>query len=183
MLFRLLPLCALLFLVTACADNDNEVVAEPEAVETMEDTPQGETIVDLTGPAGLTTLRDLVVQAGLAETLNGPGPFTVFAPTDEAFSNLPEETLASLQQPENKAKLAEILKYHVVSGQAVPASAIAGTMDVDTVEGSTVKVTKGADGAVTLTDSQGNTATVVTPDQKASNGIVHVIDTVLMPAE
>ena len=120
----------------------------------------------------LSTLVAAVKAAGLVDTLSGAGPFTVFAPTNEAFAALPKGTLASLLRPENKAKLKAILLYHVVSGKVTSAQIAPG--DVTTVGGQSVTVA--TTGGVKIND-----ASVVTPDVEASNGIVHVIDKVLLP--
>ena len=132
-------------------------------------------IVDTAASAGsFNTLVAAVQAAGLEDTLSGEGPFTVFAPTDEAFAKLPAGTVDTLLLPENKAKLVSILTYHVVPG-AVMSSDIAGkTLEVTTVEGSTADVD--ATNGVKIDE-----ATVVKADIKASNGVIHVIDTVIMP--
>ncbi len=136
-------------------------------------------VVDVATKAGsFKTLIAAAKAAGLVDALKGKGPITVFAPTDAAFAKLPEGTVAALLKPENKAKLQAILKYHVVAG-AVPASAIvkAGTASAETLQGQ--KVTAVYDTttkAVTV-----NGAKVISADIKASNGIIHVIDTVLLP--
>ena len=132
-------------------------------------------IVDTAVSAGsFKTLVAAVKAAGLVDTLKGKGPFTVFAPTDAAFAKLPEGTVETLLKPENKGKLVSILTYHVLPGK-VGASDIAGKkLSVATVEGSMIAVdaTKGV---------KINGANVVTADVAASNGIIHVIDTVIMP--
>ncbi|WP_108259891.1 fasciclin domain-containing protein [Mangrovicoccus ximenensis] len=120
------------------------------------------------------TLLAAVEAAGLAETLSGEGPFTVFAPTDAAFAALPEGTVEELLLPENKDKLAQILTYHVLPA-AVMSSEISGEMMPETVEGSTLAVMGGDDG-VTV-----DGASVTQADIEASNGVIHVIDAVLMP--
>lgn len=120
------------------------------------------------------TLVAAVQAAGLEETLRGDGPFTVFAPTNEAFANLPEGTLDNLLKPENKEKLAAILTYHVLAGKTKAADIAGQTLEVATVNGANVEV-DGVDG-VTV-----GGATVVTPDIAASNGVIHVIDAVLLP--
>ncbi|MEM9425700.1 MAG: fasciclin domain-containing protein [Pseudomonadota bacterium] len=132
-------------------------------------------IVDTAVAAGsFTTLVAAVQAADLVDTLKSPGPFTVFAPTDDAFAALPAGTLDSLLLPENKGTLTEILTYHVVSGR-VPASRLAGKRgSITTVEGRAVHF-DGRNG-VTI-----NNANVVTADIMASNGIIHVIDSVLLP--
>ncbi len=133
-----------------------------------------------------TTLVAAVKAAGLVETLQGPGPFTVFAPTDAAFAKLPAGTVEMLVKPENKAKLTKILTCHVVAANALsPAIAkmIAddkGTHPVKTVGGCVLQAKMMGD-KITLTDENGNVATVTIADVKQSNGVIHVIDTVLLP--
>jgi uncharacterized surface protein with fasciclin (FAS1) repeats len=137
----------------------------------------------------LTTLVTLVKAAGLDGTLQSPGPFTVFAPTNAAFSKLPATTLESLQKPENKAELKQILSYHVISGKytsedlAKIAKDNGGIAKLKTVEGETLSLTDTTDGKWQLTDVKGNTALITVADVTQSNGIVHVIDTVVMPAK
>ncbi len=135
----------------------------------------GKDIVDTAVAAGsFKTLAAAVTAAGLVDTLKGPGPFTVFAPTDAAFAKLPAGTVETLLKPENKGQLTAILTYHVVAGK-VPASAVSGKVtDAKTVNGATINV-NGTNGVKV------NNATVVNADVMASNGIIHVIDTVLMP--
>ena len=133
-----------------------------------------ENIVEIaSGNKDFTTLVAAVVAAGLAETLSGDGPFTVFAPTNEAFAKLPAGTVEELIKPENKEKLAAILTYHVVAGKAL-SSDLSDGQSIKTVNGQEVKVSVGdnvkVDGAV-----------VTTPDLEASNGVIHVIDSVIMP--
>mgnify|MGYP001819705486 CR=1 FL=1 len=132
-------------------------------------------IVDTSAGAGkFNTLVAAVRAAGLVEILKGKGPFTVFAPTDVAFAKLPEGTVENLLKPENKAKLAKSLTYHVVPGK-IMAKEIAGkTAEVATVEGSKLSV-DATDGVKV------DSAQVVTSDVAASNGVTHIIDTVVMP--
>jgi len=127
-----------------------------------------------------------VKAAGLVETLSGPGPFTVFAPTNAAFAKLPAGTVEMLLKPENKAKLTKILTCHVVAANAM-SPAIAkmikddkGTYAVKTVGGCTLQA-KMAGEKITLTDENGTVATVTIADVKQSNGVIHVIDTVVLP--
>ncbi|MEO7414260.1 MAG: fasciclin domain-containing protein [Opitutaceae bacterium] len=120
-----------------------------------------------------TTLVAAVKAAGLVETLSGPGPFTVFAPTNAAFAKLPAGTVESLLKPENKAKLVAILSYHVVPAKAMAADVKTG--DVPTVNGKMLMLK--ADGMGVMVNSSKVTAT----DLVADNGVIHVIDTVLMP--
>jgi uncharacterized surface protein with fasciclin (FAS1) repeats len=121
-----------------------------------------------------TTLVAAVKAAGLVETLKGAGPFTVFAPSDEAFAKLPKGTVEDLLKPENKAKLAAILTYHVIPGKVMAADIKGKKMGVKSVQGSEVAVD--AMGDVKINDAKVTAADVVT-----SNGVIHVIDTVLMP--
>jgi transforming growth factor-beta-induced protein len=124
------------------------------------------------------TLVAAVQAAGLVDTLKGKGPFTVFAPTDEAFAKLPKETLADLLKPENKAKLVEILTYHVVAAE-VPAADAAKLDFAGTVQGGALRIVKTMSGDETTLTVDG--AKVVKADVKASNGVIHVIDTVVLP--
>jgi uncharacterized surface protein with fasciclin (FAS1) repeats len=133
-----------------------------------------------------TTLVAAVKAAGLVDTLKGPGPFTVFAPTNAAFDALPAGTVDTLLKPEMKADLTKVLTYHVVPGAldaATLKSQIAaggGTAKLTTVQGETLTASE-QNGGIALTDSQGNVAMVTTADVMQSNGVIHVIDKVLMP--
>ena len=132
-------------------------------------------IVETANAAGsFKTLVKALDAAGLTDTLKGPGPFTVFAPTDEAFAKLPAGTLDELLKPENRDKLRAILTYHVVPG-AVDSSEVAKLNSAKTVQGSEVMV------AVTSAGVMVDKAKVITPDVRASNGIIHVIDSVILP--
>lgn len=134
-------------------------------------------IVDTAVAAGsFKTLAAALQAAGLVETLKGKGPFTVFAPTDEAFAKLPAGTVESLLKPENKAKLVAILTYHVVSGD-VKAADVVKLNSARTVQGGSVTIS--ATGGKVKVDN----ATVVKADVAASNGVIHVVDTVLMPKQ
>lgn len=133
-----------------------------------------------------TTLVAAVKAAGLVKTLEGPGPFTVFAPTNEAFAALPAGTVDTLLKPENKAALTKILTYHVVPGRLSPKQLKAdvrmghGKAMLKTVEGNSLTI--GKDGNHwTVTDDKGNTANVTIANVKQSNGVIYVIDKVLMP--
>jgi uncharacterized surface protein with fasciclin (FAS1) repeats len=139
-------------------------------------------IVDTAVAAGdFTTLVSAVQAAGLEDTLRGEGPFTVFAPTDAAFEALPEGTVETLLE-EPEGDLADILTYHVVEGEVMAAD-VAGLdgQDVPTVNGATFTVNVADDGAVTLTDAAGNEVAVTQTDIDAGNGVIHVVDAVLMP--
>ena len=121
------------------------------------------------------TLTAALQAAGLVETLKGKGPYTVFAPTDEAFKKLPAGTVETLLKPENKAQLTKVLTYHVVSGNVMSGDLKGKTTNAKTVEGSAVRI-----------DASGNTvkvddAVVTQADVNASNGVIHVIDSVIMP--
>jgi uncharacterized surface protein with fasciclin (FAS1) repeats len=132
-------------------------------------------IVDLAiSQDNLSTLVAAVKAGGLVETLKGKGPFTVFAPTNEAFAALPAGTLESLLKPENKDKLVQILTYHVVSGKVMSTDLKDG-MSAKTVQGSDVKIGISKDGVKV------NDAKVIKADVNASNGVVHVIDKVILP--
>ncbi len=134
-------------------------------------------IVDTAIGAGqFKTLAAALEAADLVDTLKGPGPFTVFAPTDEAFAKLPAGTLENLLKPENKAKLTAILTYHVVSG-AVKADQVTKLNEARTVNGAMVKVSTKGDKVLV------NDARVVKADIPASNGVIHVIDKVILPPE
>jgi len=133
-----------------------------------------------------TTLVAAVKAAGLVDTLKGPGPFTVFAPTNAAFAALPAGTVDTLLKPAMKADLTKVLTYHVVPG-ALDAAALksqitagGGKAELKTVQGESLTATESNDGIV-ITDSKGNAAMVTIADVRQSNGVIHVIDNVLMP--
>lgn len=134
-------------------------------------------IVDTAVAAGqFNTLATALTAAGLVDTLKGPGPFTVLAPTDAAFAKLPAGTVDSLLKPENKAKLTAILTYHVVAGKVLAADVV--KLDkAKTVQGQEVKIVVGKDGV------QVDNAKVVKTDIVGKNGVIHVIDTVILPKE
>jgi uncharacterized surface protein with fasciclin (FAS1) repeats len=133
-----------------------------------------------------TTLVAAVKAAGLVQTLKGPGPFTVFAPTNEAFAALPAGTVDTLLKPENKATLTKVLTYHVVAGK-MDAAALTKAIDagggkamLTTVSGGTLWASKSGN-TIMLTDEKGGTAKVTIPDVIQSNGVIHVVDKVLLP--
>jgi uncharacterized surface protein with fasciclin (FAS1) repeats len=133
-------------------------------------------IVDVAAANGsFNTLVAAVKAGGLVQTLKGDGPFTVFAPTDDAFAKLPEGTVEMLLKPENKDKLVAILTYHVVSGK-VMSSDVVKVKSAVTVQGQMLTVKAKKYGKVMINDAK-----IITADVKASNGVIHVIDTVLMP--
>lgn len=132
------------------------------------------------------TLVAAVKAAGLVDTLNSPGPFTVFAPTDDAFGKLPSGTVDNLVQPENKATLTKILTYHVVPGKYDSKKLMheikshGGTLELKTVEGNNLTFTM-AGTQIKLTDDKGGSAMITTADVYQSNGVIQVVDSVLMP--
>jgi uncharacterized surface protein with fasciclin (FAS1) repeats len=169
--------------LAACSTEAEDVaveepaVVEPAAPAETEDEAAEElgTIVDVAvATEGFSTLVAAVQAAGLVETLSSEGPFTVFAPTDEAFAALPEGLLEKLLLPENSDLLVKILTYHVVAGQVLAADVVDG--DVATVEGQSVTLDTMA--GVTV-----NGANVVLADVLASNGVIHVIDAVILPPD
>jgi len=145
------------------------------------------TIVDVAvGSSDHTTLVAAVKAADLVATLQSAGPFTVFAPTNAAFAKLPAGTVETLLKPENKATLAKILTYHVVAGNLNAAAVVnaikdaKGSLKVKTVSGGILTASL-KDGKVILTDEKGGVSTVVATDLAASNGVIHVIDSVVLP--
>jgi len=158
----------LLAVLAACGDDESTSTATSASVEVGD-------IVAVASEAGsFSTLVAAVQAADLVSTLQGDGPFTVFAPTDDAFAALSDGVLDALLLPENKDVLVKILTYHVVAGKVMAADVAAG--DVATVEGQTVSL--GIDGGVTV-----NGATVIAADIEASNGVIHVIDAVILPPD
>jgi uncharacterized surface protein with fasciclin (FAS1) repeats len=161
-------LAAALTLSACSSDSDT-------ASDSMTEETTVGTIVDVAaGDGSFSTLVAAVTAADLVETLSGEGPFTVFAPTDEAFAALPAGVLDALLLPENKAVLAQILTYHVVSGKIMAADVTAG--DVATVEGQNIKIATPEAEGVTV-----NGAAVVVADVPASNGVIHAINAVILP--
>lgn len=145
------------------------------------------TLVDIAvGSKEHTTLVAAVTAASLVETLQGKGPFTVFAPVNAAFTKLPEGTVTTLLKAENKATLTKVLTYHVVAGNLDAAAVVkaitdgGGKVQVTTVSGGKLMVSL-KDGKVILTDENGGVATVLVTDLKADNGVIHVIDSVVLP--
>ena len=172
-------MASLLFLAGCSSDSDGaaeETTAAAAPSEAMSEEAMDEvgTIVDVAVANDFNTLVAAVTAADLGETLSAEGPYTVFAPTDEAFAALPEGLLDALLLPENKDTLTSILTYHVVAGEVTSDQVTEG--DVETVEGEAIAITT-PDGAVVLND----TATVTAVDVEASNGVIHVIDGVLVP--
>ncbi|MBL8765032.1 MAG: fasciclin domain-containing protein [Phycisphaerae bacterium] len=149
--------------------------AKPEAKPAAKPEVKADDVIAVAEKAGnFKTLIAAIKAAGLTETLKGKGPFTIFAPTDEAFGKLPKGTLDDLLKPENKEKLGNILKYHVVSGKV-------GAADVMKMKGA--KTLEGSEAAITVKDKDVmvDAAKVTKTDIAASNGVIHVIDAVIMP--
>jgi uncharacterized surface protein with fasciclin (FAS1) repeats len=156
--FLALTSATALFAITACATTNS---GSKDIVETA------------VAAGSFNTLVAAVEAAGLVDTLKGPGPFTVFAPTDAAFAALPAGTVEDLLKPENKDKLVAILTYHVVSGKV---------MSTDLTEGMTAATVNGKEITITLEGgAKVNGATISTADIEASNGVIHVIDQVILP--
>ena len=177
--------------LASCNDgkkNDEEVIATDSTEVVMEELEmvQPTTIVDVAvGNENFTTLVAAVKAAGLVETLSSEGPFTVFAPTNDAFAKLPAGTVDNLLKPENLETLKSVLTYHVVPGKFEAAAVIEainknnGKFTVETVQGGKIDLSL-KDGKVMLTDATGKSSTVVMPDVAASNGVIHAIDSVVM---
>ena len=161
--------------------------ADTAAMEPAAPAAAGTVVTVAQGNPDFTTLVSAVQAAELVDTLNGAGPFTVFAPTNAAFQKIPAATRESLMAPAGKEDLTGILTYHVVPGN-VSAAALAeqitaggGSAQLTTVQGGTLTARSNADGSITLTDAAGNTSRVVQADVAATNGVIHAIDTVVMP--
>ncbi len=171
-------LASSLFVLAACGDDEEstEATTAPTVAATTpvtdEAMAEGDIVAVASANPSFSTLVAAVGAAGLVETLQGPGPFTVFAPTNDAFAALPAGLVDALLLPENKDALTQILTYHVVSGKVLAADVVAG--DVPTVQGTNITIT--TDGGVKIFD-----ANVIQTDVMASNGVIHVIDQVLVP--
>lgn len=167
-------LCERFPLNSRCAGDASKSMPSTVASETSTATKASKNIVEIASENGsFKTLTAALKAADLVSVLEGSGPFTVFAPTDEAFAALPAGTVDTLLKPENKSKLVKVLTYHVLAQKAV--SSGLKSADVATVEGGNVKVTV-ADGAVMVNDAK-----VVKADIMAKNGVIHVIDKVILP--
>ncbi|MGD1947769.1 MAG: fasciclin domain-containing protein [Croceivirga sp.] len=192
---QLLALALIGGLVTAYGCTDTKKKNSPEETETVETEVQKEEVIEeqtpnivgvAAGNENFSTLVAAVKAAELVDTLSGEGPFTVFAPVNAAFEKLPEGTLDGLLKPESKGTLTSILTYHVVAGNVKAADVVKAIQDnngsfaITTVQGNTL--TASLDGEnVILTDAKGGTSTIVLTDVAASNGVIHAIDTVVMP--
>ncbi|MDH4111901.1 MAG: fasciclin domain-containing protein [Actinomycetota bacterium] len=175
----MLAVIASLSLVGAACSSDDSTSSSTTSPESPASAEASETITDIVAAdADFSTLLAAVQASDLGDTLAGEGPFTVFAPTDEAFAALPEGILDTLLLPENKDQLAAVLTYHVVPAEVMAADVESG--EVTTVNGATFSIDV-SDAGVVITDGEGNQAQVVTTDIVASNGVIHVIDAVLLP--
>ena len=182
MIKKLLLLCfclpVLAFGVAACSDDDDSdsgsTTTEATDSSSSSDAASQDIVQLAASNEDLSTLVDALTAAELVETLEGDGPFTVFAPTNEAFDALPPDELQRLLKPANQDELANILTYHVVEGDVMAADLSDGQM-VETIQGEKLKVKINGDKVMI------NDATVVQADVEASNGVVHVIDAVLIP--
>lgn len=185
-----IPALASALALAACGspETDTTDTADTTSVSADATAETVGTVVEVAqGNEDFSTLVTAVTAAGLGETLSGEGPFTVFAPTNAAFAKLPEGTLDTLTQEENKADLVNILTYHVVAGETNAAALVeaigaaeGGNLELSTVSGG--KLTASLDGEnVVLTDAAGGTSTITATDVEADNGVIHVIDTVVMP--
>ncbi len=161
---KLMMLCAAMLFVVSSVRAEDKAAKEKTIVETA------------IGAGKFNTLVAAVKAAGLVDALSGKGPLTVFAPTDEAFAALPKGTVESLLKPENKEKLIAILKYHVVSG-SYPAAKVLKSDELETLQGGKLTITQNKEGVMV------DKAKVVKTDIMCSNGIIHVIDAVVLPAE
>ncbi len=194
----LIAVAAAAALSVACAPAENKAETPAEAAPAAATEPSvmvggaamlpsKNIIENAVNSADHTTLVAAVQAAGLAETLSGAGPFTVFAPTNAAFAKLPAGTVDTLLLPASKATLTTVLTYHVVAGKVSAADLISqidaggGSATLTTVAGGTLTAKKTATG-VSLTDAKGNVSTVTIADVNQSNGVIHVVDTVLLPS-
>ena len=194
---RSLPLLALALSLSACtmSDQGGGEVSSSASVAAASNPmvggaamyPTRNIIENAVNSADHTTLVAAVQAAGLVDTLSGPGPFTVFAPTNAAFDALPEGTVATLLKPENKATLTKILTYHVVPGRltaadlAAKAEMMGGKAQLTTVAGAKLTVSQSPSGGWMLTDTKGGTANITIADVMQSNGVIHEIDAIVMP--
>lgn len=183
------------FAVHGCGDSKKENTTGEAQVAESEYTAEEATVPETqvpnivgvaAGNENFSTLVAAVQAAELVETLSGDGPFTVFAPVNNAFDKLPEGTVNDLLKPENKEALSSILTYHVVSGNVMASDVVKaiqendGSFEISTVQGGTLTASLQGENVI-LTDSNGGTSTIVMTDVAASNGVIHAIDTVVMP--
>jgi len=178
------PASAVMAQQNAGAPTADSSTTAPMTTATTTMKPGGATGRDLTISAAKSANHTLLFRAlrvsGLTEQASGKGPYTVFAPTNDAFGQLPDGTMDNLFKPASKQQLVKLLAYHVVKGN-YPASALQDGQKLKTVTGGTLTVSKQGD-AITITDGRGSTATINQADIQATNGVIHSVDTVLMPA-
>ena len=173
--------------VMALAATAMLAAAKNPVVGGQEMLPNKNIVQNAMNSADHTTLVAAVKAAGLVETLEGPGPFTVFAPTNEAFAKLPEGTVDNLLKPENQDALKKVLTYHVVAGKLSASDLMKkikeghGTAELTAVEGGKLWATLHMGKHIMLKDEKGSTALITIPDVFQSNGVIHVIDSVVMP--
>jgi uncharacterized surface protein with fasciclin (FAS1) repeats len=180
---------AALLALSACNSEepaDTAAMTPDPAMEQAAPAADGTVVEVAQGNPEFSTLVEAVTAADLAGTLNGAGPFTVFAPTNAAFDKIPEADLQALLQPEQREALQGVLTYHVVPGRlmaadiASQAEANDGSVELTTVEGGTLTLRE-TNGQWVITDENGNTSTIAMADVAASNGVIHAVDTVVMP--
>ncbi|WP_299212141.1 fasciclin domain-containing protein [uncultured Dokdonia sp.] len=181
-------------MIASCGEKKETNATEPVATESNEEVETTEVaevetpnIVGVAvGNENFSTLVAAVKAADLVETLSGDGPFTVFAPTNDAFAKLPEGTINTLLKPESKATLTGILTYHVVAGKFMAADVVAaikannGTFTANTVQGEKISLMMDGNNVV-IKDAKGGKSVIIMTDVPASNGVIHAIDTVIMP--
>jgi uncharacterized surface protein with fasciclin (FAS1) repeats len=182
MKLRIVTLAALLVAAPALAQEKTKTVGGAPMF------PSKNIVENAVNSKDHTTLVAAVKAAGLVDTLASSGPFTVFAPTNKAFGKLPKGTVETLVKPENKATLTGILTYHVVPGRLTAADLVdqvkqgGGKAMLRTVEGDALTVMQAGRGRLSVTDTKGNKSTVTIPDVLQSNGVIHVVDSVLLPS-
>ena len=182
MKLRILTIAALLVAAPALAQEKTKTVGGAPMF------PSKNIVENAVNSKDHTTLVAAVKAAGLVDTLAGSGPFTVFAPTNKAFGKLPKGTVETLVKPENKATLTGILTYHVVPGRLTASDLMAqvqqggGKAMLKTVEGDTLTVMQAGRGKLSVTDTKGNKSIVTIADVMQSNGVIHVVDSVLLPS-
>ncbi len=187
---RMILTATAVFALAACSTEAPQAAVDEGATDAMMDsvaTAEPGTIIDVAvGNADFSTLVAAVTAADLGATLSGDGPFTVFAPTDDAFAKVDSGTLSALLTPEKKADLTALLTYHVVAGELKAADVVkaitdgGGTATLTTVQGAPLKASLDGN-SVILEDATGGKSTVILTDVDASNGVIHAIDTVVMP--
>ncbi|NJK91441.1 MAG: fasciclin domain-containing protein [Blastochloris sp.] len=176
-----------MLVLVAVLSGSMELMAENPMVGGMEMFPKKDIIDNAVNSADHTTLVAAVKAAGLVETLKGPGPFTVLAPTNAAFGKLPAGTVEGLLKPESKGALTNILTYHVIAGKVDMEGLVkmikagAGKALIKTVSGANLNVMMNGPKNIVIQDAKGNVANISTYDVTQSNGVIHVIDSVLLP--